>query len=255
MLKPPTRLAIEPLPGLVLLLSLIALPAVALAPAAPAVDAGELLAAAIAYHDAEGVWERGSFRIVLEESRPDGGSRETAIVIDNAAGHFMMRRQAGDDLIEAMVRDDDCQVRLNGSDDIPPERAEELRLGCDALQRTRDYYVYLYGLPMKLRDPGTRIDPEVEKTTFQGRDVLGIRVTYDPDVGSDTWYFYFDTDPKALVGYRFYHDESANDGEYITLEGEATGAGLRLPKTRSWYTHQGDRHLGTDTIVSIERFD
>ena len=57
----------------------------------------------------------------------------------------------------------------------------------------------------------------------------------------------------ALVGYRFYHDESKNDGEYIVLEGEASGAGLKLPKTRKWYRHEDDGFLGTDIIESMRR--
>ena len=75
-----------------------------------------------------------------------------------------------------------------------------------------------------------------------------LRVTYDEGVGDDTWYFYFDPRSYALVGYRFYHDPAKNDGEYIVLEGESEIGSLRLPRTRKWYTHADDRHLGTDTI-------
>ena len=51
-----------------------------------------------------------------------------------------------------------------------------------------------------------------------------------------------------MIGYRFYHDESANDGEYILLEGETTDGTVRLPKSRTWYTHKDDRLLGTDVL-------
>ena len=53
------------------------------------------------------------------------------------------------------------------------------------------------------------------------------------------------------MGCRFYHDESANDGEYITFEGLAEGGGLRLPRYREWYTNNGDRFLGSDEIRSV----
>ncbi len=78
-------------------------------------------------------------------------------------------------------------------------------------------------------------------------------MTYDPDVGGDTWYFYFVPDTFALVGYRFYHDESKNDGEYITLDEEIVdeASGLRLPKVRAWYYNSDGAHLATDDIVSI----
>ncbi len=38
-------------------------------------------------------------------------------------------------------------------------------------------------------------------------------------------------------------------------DGEVAAEGLRLPKSRAWYTHQGDRHLGTDvlTVITVSR--
>ena len=68
-----------------------------------------------------------------------------------------------------------------------------------------------------------------------------------------TWYFYFDQLTSALLGYRFFHDQSKNDGEYITLRDVAVLGELRLPKTRSWYTNEDDKYLGTDTLTSVER--
>ncbi|MEO1368819.1 MAG: hypothetical protein AAFX50_16715, partial [Acidobacteriota bacterium] len=60
-----------------------------------------------------------------------------------------------------------------------------------------------------------------------------------------------DRGTAALVGYRFYHDASKNDGEYIVLEGEHAAHGMRLPEGRAWFTHQGDRHLGTDRLLRL----
>ena len=106
---------------------------------------------------------------------------------------------------------------------------------------------------MKLRDRGTIVDPEAIRTEFQGGVVWQVRVTYDPEVGTDTWYFYIDPRSFALVGYRFYHDETANDGEYIILDRIIEGDGMRLPKVRSWYRNDNDELVGTDTLRSIER--
>ena len=77
-------------------------------------------------------------------------------------------------------------------------------------------------------------------------------MTYDPEVGTDTWYFYFDPSNYALVGYRFYHDESANDGEYIILDRLEEGD-MRLPKVRSWFRNNDDELLGTDKLMEMER--
>lgn len=238
-------------------------------PAAPAADstlrseavremptAEEILSRSIAYHDPDGVWGEGGFAIEISSTRPLAGARQTRVVIDNRAGRFhYVTDHRGRDLEATVVGDECTMIALDGETDPTPEELEELGLSCQTLRRTRDYHVYLYGLPMKLRDPGTRIDPEPTRTTFDDRDAWEIRVTYDPEVGSDTWYFYFHPETFALSGYRFYHDEAANDGEYVLLEREEAGGGLRLPKVRSWFTHADDRLLGTDVVRSIERND
>jgi hypothetical protein len=53
------------------------------------------------------------------------------------------------------------------------------------------------------------------------------------------------------VGHRFYHDESAGDGEYAVLSEEVSGQGPRLPRVRKWYRNQGNELFITHTLVSI----
>lgn len=208
-----------------------------------------LLARAIDYHDPAGSLLGGAHRLRFSETRPNGPDRRTEILIDVPGERFEVVRQ-GDRRIAGTVAPGQCQMTLDGRTDLTDEEREQHRLSCDRLQTMRDYYTYLWALPMKLRDPGTRLG-EVTATTFQKRAVWGLRVTYDEAVGGDIWYFYFDPDTAALVGYRFYHDEAKNDGEVIYLEGEVVADGLRIPKSRTWYTHQDDRLLGTDTLLEI----
>lgn len=239
---------------LFLMLTLVSSIAPAYAASVPA-DASELLAAAIQYHDPEGLWQQSAWRLVLEEARPDGSHRETTLVIDNANQRFEWTRQTDGASLEGKLVEGSCTLRLDGKTDFSAEERDEHGLTCDRLETRRDYYTYLWSLPMKLRDPGTQVAPEVQETTFDGRPALGLRVTYDEPVGKDTWYFYFDPTTHALAGYRFYHDEAANDGEYILLSGETESAGLRVPKTRTWYTHAEDELLGTDTLAGLERLE
>lgn len=224
------------------------------ATAQAASSAAELLARSIAWHDPEGRWDTEAFKLTLAESRPDaeGEPRETVVEIDNARGRFTWSSQRDGARLSGELSADGCELRLNGSTEIPLEEREKHRLSCDRLQTIRNYYTYLWGLPMKLRDPGTRLDPQIRDATFEGRPARALRVTYDEGVGSDTWYFYLDRETPALLGYRFYHDEAKGDGEYIVLEGVTTGGGLRLPRQRAWFTHQERKHLGTDTLLRIE---
>jgi len=218
-------------------------------------SAEELLAKAIAYHDPDDLWRQGIWRLTLGETRPDGTVRRTVLILDNPAGRFDYSTQDRDDRIEGSLTNDGCSLRLNGSSTFSEEERERHRLTCERLERMRNYYTYLWGLPMKLRDPGTRLDAVVGSDTFGGSTVTVLRVGYEEPVGKDTWYIYLDPSSYALVGYRFFHDESANDGEYIHLEQEVETESLRIPRVRAWYTNADQRYLGTDTLESLERLD
>jgi len=218
-------------------------------------NAAELLAGSIAYHDPEGVWETGAFRLELAETRPNGPDRETVLSIDNSKGRFEITTQRGETPLTGKLAGEACEITIDGEANPSAEAQEANRWTCERLAWIRNYYTYLWGLPMKLRDPGTPLDPAAELTTFENRPVYGLRVAYEEPVGDDIWYFYLDRETLELVGYRFYHDEAVGDGEVIPLEGEIEGAGLRLPKSRAWYKHQGGDHLGTDILISLQSFD
>jgi len=218
--------------------------------AAEVPSAEDLLAASVAHHDPDGRFLTEAWCLSLEETRPTAEDRRTELVIDVPGQRFEMDRRT-EQHTTGIIDGERCEWALEGRSDLTDAEREEHRLTCDRLRTMRDYYTYLWGLPMKLGDDGTRLG-EVAETTFMGQPVHGLRVTYDPEVGGDTWYFYFDPDSAALVGYRFYHDEAANDGEYIALDGEIEAHGMRLPARRAWYTHGDGKHLGTDSLVALE---
>ncbi|MGI9626820.1 MAG: DUF6503 family protein, partial [Longimicrobiales bacterium] len=141
-----------------------------------------------------------------------------------------------------------CFASVEGA---PPsdELTESLRLDCPGVERMRNYYLYLWGLPMKLTDPGTQIASEIEQATFDERAALSAKVTYDAEVGSDIWYFYFDPATYQMIGYKFYHDEAAGDGEYILLRDEYDLLGMKIPAVRRWFTNRDSTFLGADHLV------
>jgi hypothetical protein len=104
---------------------------------------------------------------------------------------------------------------------------------------------------MKLRDAGTHLAPEVKAATFAGKAVSELRVTYDHNVGTDTWLFYIDPQTCALVGHRYRHSAAADDGEFTILSGEIAGQGLRLPRVRKWHRNSDGEWFITHTVESI----
>jgi len=238
--------------------ALPACPAALFAEGADTPSAEALLARSIAYYDPGGVWGERVVEVTVRSELSDELAARRGVsttvrraVIDPIAGRFTVSyEQEGAD-VRVQVVSDEATVTVGGRSDLSAEELERYGAAPPRPLVLRNYMSYLYGLPMKLRDAGTYLDPEAERTTFQGRDVWALRVTYDEAVGSDTWYFYLDPETAALVGYRFYHDEAAGDGEYIVLEEMAEDGGLRLPKVRRWYTNQGDTYLATDTLDAL----
>lgn len=224
----------------------------ATAEAAPLSPAEALIARSIAFHDRDGVWGRGTLSLAWNGTDPGGEERVSLdmTLYPDGSTFSMTGRYRGHEIAYATTAGE-LSVAVDGSAEIPQAIAEAMRLQREDGFFWRSYFGFLVGLPMKLRDPGTRIDPDPRRDEFMGRPVDVVRVTYDADVGGDTWYFYFVPETAELIGSRFYHDESANDGEYIVFEGLAEFDGLRLPARRSWYVNADDRFLGEDEISEL----
>ena len=211
-------------------------------------SAQNILEKSIQYHDPAGQWGTGMHWLSLRETRPDSKDRFTTCQFNLLKSSFEMNQTREEDKIVRGVQNDQCTHQLNGSSTLTKEQVKKHRLDCPRTKLLRDYYIYLWGLPMKLKDPGTQISETVQETSFQDKDCYALKVTYDPEVGEDIWYFYFDKSTFAMIGYRFYHEEAKNDGEYITLQGETMVGKMRLPKTRNWYINKDDRFLGADIL-------
>ncbi|WP_108245452.1 DUF6503 family protein [Muricauda brasiliensis] len=210
--------------------------------------AENILEKAIAFHDPNENWQnlQTTFKVVMQT--PNRPERTSIIKVDFPKQEFNLDVSQGDNTYSYQIENTSCEITLNGSKKYTQKKAEEFKLNCERGNFMKDYYTYLYGLPMKLNDPGTNLEPKAEKKTFKGKDYLVLKVTYDATIGKDTWYFYFDPTTYAMEVYQFYHDESKNDGEYIILKGLETIEGIKMPKTRAWYMNKDDKYLGTDTL-------
>jgi hypothetical protein len=208
----------------------------------------ELMEKAIAYHDPKGNWNsfKGDFTVTMES--PKGDNRVSYIAIDLLASYFKLTTNKEGNSIEQSVDKGECILTLNSNSNISDADRASHNISCERAKKMKDYYTYLYGLPMKLRDSGTIIEPRVVTKTFKDKEYLKLKVTYSQEVGKDTWYFYFDPTTYAMEVYQFFHDESKNDGEYILLSGEEIINDIKMPKTRAWYYNKKDQYLGTDVL-------
>ncbi len=192
-------------------------------------EAQQVLKKSIQYHDPKGTWRSFSHQLEFLSERPSGPDRKSSVTIDNSRGFFQLEED-GNSMAITM---DKCEQIPEGKD-------------CDQVKRTRNYYLYLWGLPMKLTDEGTPLDSKVMEEEFDGTSCYVLRVPYEQDI----WYFYLDKSNYALIGYKFYKDEPAKKGEVIFLDEEVRVGDMRIPRKRRWYTTADNKFLGTDILIS-----
>jgi hypothetical protein len=219
-----------------------------LAQQAQDISGAELLNRAIAFHDPNGNWKTFQGKLSIEMISPKDTPRLSLIFLDLPKGHFESHVRKDGHTIKSIINKEGCKLLLNDSPVIADTYRERFKITCERAQMMKDYYTYLYGLPMKLKDSGTQIDPKVTRINFKGKDYLRLKVTYEKQVGDDTWYFYFDPQTYAMQAYQFFHNESANDGEYILLEDLMEVNNIKMPRVRAWYYNRDNSYLGTDTI-------
>ncbi|MEN8817079.1 MAG: DUF6503 family protein [Nonlabens sp.] len=213
----------------------------------------ELLDKAIQVHDPFGNWESFNERINVRMTTPDKSIRNSFIHI-NLPYQFFQVESIRDSISTVYVVDKDQAVMIETNLTTNVKKRFEEGEKADLALMMKNYYTYLYGLPMKLKDQGTNIDSKVDRKTFKGKEYLVLKATYDQNVGSDVWFFYFDPATFKMEIYQFFKtDESGkinlNSGEYILLSDNHVVNDINMPKTRKWYYNKDDQYLGTDVIT------
>lgn len=193
----------------------------------------KLIDRSISFHDPNGEWKNFAYKLYFEAERPGASIRKTEVEIDNSISYFKFIR--GNSGIYG-VQEDSCFVESGDTD-------------CEAIKRTRNYYVYLWGLPMKLKDPGTNITEEVKEEEFEGETCYVAEVKYT----KDTWYFYIRKSDFSMKAYSFITDPNINKGEIIRLEGITQIGAMQIPTSRQWNNTHDGKLLGTDHLVKVEK--
>lgn len=209
----------------------------------------ELLEKSIQFHDPNGKWETFEGALFVTMETPKGTPRKSSILINLPEEYFFVKAIRDTITTTYTVHKGDCSMAINGDENPSEEQINKFSLSCERANMYKNYYTYLYGLPMKLKDKGTIIHQKVTKTKFKGKDYLVLKATYKKEVGKDTWYFYFNPKTFAMEVYQFFKEELKNDGEYILLTGLETINEVKMPKNRAWYYNKNNVYLGTDILT------
>lgn len=194
----------------------------------------EVLDKAIVYHDPNGEWDSFAYRLHFDQDLPDGNQSKEVIELNNPESYFKAFREKNN--VEFGLSKDSCFV------------ISTKQVPCERITMMRNYYLYLWGLPMKLKDPGTNLDDEVKEGKFGDFNCYILRVPYEEDI----WYFYFDKESYAMRGYEFFKDEATRTGERIVLTGEIKVGNIKIPQNRKWNNTHDKKYLATDRLVRSE---
>jgi hypothetical protein len=207
----------------------------------------QLLEKSIQFHDPNGNWStfKGAFLVTMKT--PKSSPRKSFIEIDIPQEHFLVKAIKDGVITQYTVDKGICRISVNGNTTPSEALLKKQKLSCERANLYKNYYTYLYGLPMKLKDEGTIIHQKTTIKTFKGKEYLVLKVSYTKEVGNDTWYFYFDPKTYAMEVYQFFKEQKER-GEYILLTGLETIHDIKMPKERAWYYNKDDGYLGTDVL-------
>ena len=211
------------------------------------ITGNQLLEKAIQFHDPNNNWNTFKGELIVTMETPKNGDRVSKINIDLPKQYFSVVAKRDTIITEFIVDKNETSFSLNGDKNPSEETKKKYSLNNKRANLYKNYYTYLYGLPMKLKDEGTIIDQKVERKTFKGKEYLVLKATYKQEVGKDTWYFYFNPKTYSMEVYQFFKD-TKDSGEYILLSGLETINEVKMPKIRAWYYNKDDKYLGTDIL-------
>jgi hypothetical protein len=194
-------------------------------------SSADIIKKSIAFHDPESTWSTFQGKMTFSESRPDGSIRNSYAVFDLQESAFEIYRA---DNYHFAIENDVFQL-IEGQ--LEEERGRTMR----------DYYLYLWGLPMKLNDEGTKFGQTIP-SNYQDKPTFKVEVIYE----EDTWYFEIDQTTYQMLSYSFFKKADPTHGERIELNELVTHNTLKIPKSRSWYQLPEEKFLGTDLLDKIE---
>lgn len=212
----------------------------------------DLLEKCIFFHDPLQKWNQFQGKIFLSHGTDEITKSEVTIDFDK--NYFCYQALKEGELVQQIVDDKDAYFKVNKKKNKAKQSLiDKYYLGAAQSKFWKNFFVYLYGLPMKLTDDGTIVHDKVYKEQFNGKEYLVLKVGYSPEVGKEIWYFYIHPQTFELKAYQFYHNEEQNDGEYILLEELVEFEGMKIPKTRIWFMNKDDKQIGRDVLDKIEK--
>ena len=201
-----------------------------------ALTAEGILNKSISYHDPNGVWGQFKGTFHFESSFSWNDSIPEALIISIDVANDYLRYQNLDRESDYVFHKDECKT-LKGS------------VKCEDQIWIKNFYTYTWGLPMKLKDPGTAIKDTLITREFNNVSCYVLSVDYE----NEKWNYYMDEESFQLLGFDFIF-KNKKKGETIYLSSERKVGKMRLASKRVWTDYYDGTALGTNELKKFEAF-
>ncbi len=205
---------------------------------------------AIHYHDPDNSWSffKGNFLIDLTK----GDEKEVVfLTVDNGKSTAIWKEllKNNDTLTGGFIKDS-CILQRNRKN-IPQEgQLENFMLDCKSITERTQYWIYMFGLPMKLQDEAVNFVGQPEKVSFLGQTFWQITVNYNSKQSEEYWKFFFDPQTFAFKIAQYFHPALDGDSEYIIYEEEEKINGITIPAKHSWYLFNNREFIGSEKLLN-----
>lgn len=177
----------------------------------------EIVNKSIAFHDPGNNWKNFKGKLFFESRFSFNDSVPEALELTFDIANQFFRYKNIDRKVDIIYNKDVCElISENGS--------------CDGYSLTSKFYPFIWGLPMKLNEPGVHPEKDFRKTTFNNLSAWEVEVRYT----NENYWYYFDVNNYALVGFKFIKNDSSQKGEIVVLKDIDSLNEIKFPKHRTW---------------------
>jgi hypothetical protein len=208
----------------------------------------------ISYHDPKNNWQKFKSQIRSFSKVDRGGeSLEEStrkFSFENQTSSFAMRMEVQDYPLSIDITNDNCQTIWKKKEQTIEEQNKYIT-DCKYGENYRNYYRYLIGIPMVLKDESTIVNQLVEDEKINDKIYKKVTVNYAPVKANPTWEFFIDPLNGKLVRSKFirYNDKNqVTGGEILDYPEHQLFQGMQLRTKMLWY-YLNEKFLADETYV------
>ncbi len=202
---------------------------------AGSLSAEEIIDKSVTFHDPSNNWHKlhARFMFVSKFKNNPFPTENLAITINNPKNEFKYQNIQRN--FEASFTPNNCKTISKTGD-------------CNNYTWTKNFYTYVWGLPMKLKDTGVKIDSSYTTEVLHNQKCYKVSVQYP----AENYFFYFRCSDFELVAFSFLKNDSSGHGEFVEMSGKYIFNNITFPRKRVCKELVTKKILGENSVINIK---